>query len=508
MAITYATVQSALSKFMGYRSDVTSLSVEQIAELDSIIQSGYRRFLYPSGLSADLAGYQWSFMRGVTSPSTWATGNSPYGSPECDEILFSSVMAVAEELLYSQQGPQYNKYMELLQSAIARDKLLNSPVSGGSSSTYSGLKEMVGSYLGYGSSSSKWTEDQTDAIEAIVESGYQQFIMPPLLNGVPAGFRWSFVDINEPVGSASTATINTDYYDVYRSSVMAVAEHAKIGQRGDYWKAFNDRLAAATIRDKRENVVQVSSGTDYLGLCRVAASYLGWGVADSSWSDSQRETLDAIVQSAVRQYLFPPMVEGMANVHSWSFLNPTGTIDTVASTYSYDLPSDFNRFTGSLTFPEENYVPVIKVISEGSIRQKLTTGTTGRPLYAATVFEKPDGENQAVQKLLLYPIPETVYTIEYKYECYAGIINDENYRVPGGESYAELLIASVLAVAESRIKNKREGQWDNFVRTLFSAVSRDRKNGVKLYGNMGNRNVESECRSRFSNIITYNGEAF
>lgn len=74
--------------------------------------------------------------------------------------------------------------------------------------TYSELAKEVGHFLGYGSDDSVWSSEQSDDVDRIVQSGYRQFLNPPLLPGMQVIHQWSFL---RPVTTLDTVADQADY---------------------------------------------------------------------------------------------------------------------------------------------------------------------------------------------------------------------------------------------------------------------------------------------------------
>lgn len=62
----------------------------------------------------------------------------------------------------------------------------------------------VGEYLGYGRDATKWTVAQTAQVDSIVQSGYRQFLSPPLLPGERQVHKWHFLKPIETVATTAT----------------------------------------------------------------------------------------------------------------------------------------------------------------------------------------------------------------------------------------------------------------------------------------------------------------
>ena len=67
--------------------------------------------------------------------------------------------------------------------------------------TYSTIRIEIADFLGWTRDSTKWSNDEISRLQAAIESGYRQFIYPPVAPGETVAYRWSFLK--------PTATLNT-----------------------------------------------------------------------------------------------------------------------------------------------------------------------------------------------------------------------------------------------------------------------------------------------------------
>ncbi len=97
----------------------------------------------------------------------------------------------------------------------------------------------------------------------------------------------------------------------------------------------------------------------------------------------------------------------------------------------------------------------------------------------------------------------------YEYEAYNSALSDSFPYPLGGMKLSELYIESCLAVAESRSGDELGVHTQTFQILLVDAISRDRKNGAKYFGQMGHRDTEvDKFRRGYTGSvypITYNG---
>jgi hypothetical protein len=67
----------------------------------------------------------------------------------------------------------------------------------------------------------------------------------------------------------------------------------------------------------------------YNDLLIEVGSFLALGANPSAFTVAQLAEVDRYVQAGVRQFYYPPAIEGVPPGHEWSFLHPTTTITTI-----------------------------------------------------------------------------------------------------------------------------------------------------------------------------------
>jgi hypothetical protein len=238
--------------------------------------------------------------------------------------------------------------------------------------------------------------------------------------------------------------------------------------------------------------------------------YLGYGGSDD-WNADQDAEIELHVQAGIRQFYYPPAVEGVEAGYTWSFLTPKTTIDTTADQEEDDLPDDFGRLLGSMYHEPDVYAGPVLVVSRPQIRRlKSGSDETGTPLYVAVREKISDGSDGQRKELVWWPVPDDVYTLTYQYEAYQGIL-DDTYQYPlGGMKYSELVIASCLAIAEQRANDERGIHWEGFVRQLASAIAQDRRSGAQYFGPMNGPDSSPlpAARELRQGDVTYNGDTW
>jgi len=67
LSLTWDDMKQAVGFFLGYGSTIANWTEAQEGEIEDIVQSGYRRVLYPPASQGIPAGYEWSFLQPTKS---------------------------------------------------------------------------------------------------------------------------------------------------------------------------------------------------------------------------------------------------------------------------------------------------------------------------------------------------------------------------------------------------------------------------------------------------------
>jgi hypothetical protein len=225
----------------------------------------------------------------------------------------------------------------------------------------------------------------------------------------------------------------------------------------------------------------------YEDLQSEVGEFLHYGQDTSSWSADETKRVDRLIQAGIRQFYFPPQIEGVELGYQWSFMRPSTTIDTVASQQAYAMPDDFSAIVGDLTYETDVWYHGVTGVSQGRIQElNEYSDDEDKPRHYTTRFKTSTGASGQRQEMLLWPIPDAVYTLTYRYEAYSGKIDAENFPYPlGGMKYGECIIESCLAIAERRGNDEAGIHEAQFIRLLANAVALDRRNSATRYGPMG-----------------------
>lgn len=317
---------------------------------------------------------------------------------------------------------------------------------------YDDIQIEVGRFLGYKVDPTTWSADQVAEVDRFIQAGYRQFLYPSAIEGIEAGYPWSFLK--------PTTTITTIARYTTGDIAIVAGTCTLTGGTWPTWAATHGTLVC-------NDVEYVVSARDVGGLELTVV-----GDDDTASEDD------------------------------W-YLKHSGY---------QDMPDSFGRIIGDLHFEADVCsvsVPIVSNHRMQLLRQQSVD--EGRPLYVAVRFKDDAGTGQR-QEIMWWPIPDDEYEMTYRYEAFTGKLATGEYPV-GGMKYSEVILESCLAIAEQRADDEKGLHWDNFTRLLAAAIAQDRKNGAGYFGPMSkgemNDNVGSLRRLGSSSYdITYKGSTW
>lgn len=296
-----------------------------------------------------------------------------------------------------------------------------------------------------------------------------------------AGLELSFtpasviVSVRQPataslvVSAYVTGTPGTDGFSVVLSSPVETE-----GYFLD-WQAF-----AGTLELGDADTLSVS----YNDLMSAVADFLGRPL--SLMDETERQKVDSFVQSGVRNFYYPPKMEGVDVGYEWTFRRMRGNVSTQSGISSYVLPDGMGHVLGQITY-EGMVEPGIPVIPYGELVRMQSTDKSGKPRFAAVISRRDFSTKGQRKEMHFFPVPDAEYSFVFECDTDDGKLSDERPYPLGGPEYAELITESCLAVAEQRANDEAGLHTDNFNRLLVSAISRDRKSSPQNYGMVGDR---------------------
>ena len=218
----------------------------------------------------------------------------------------------------------------------------------------------------------------------------------------------------------------------------------------------------------------------YTQLQEEIAFYLGWTRDPSQWTVAQTNDLDAIIQSGLRQFYWPPTLQD-GNVVKWSFLNPRATVLTVNAQSAYTLPSDFEGGAISFNITASGTSPTTLVPVNEQHYDSINVGNpkSGQPAYYAIRPLTSTGTSSQSYQVLLYPTPDKVYTVSYRYDVTPPNLSALVPYPFGPGMHSETILESCLAIAEDRLNDGQTGNAPlhrtRFQELLASSIQYDKR---------------------------------
>lgn len=321
---------------------------------------------------------------------------------------------------------------------------------------YDNLRVEIADAMGWTRTEAKWTASQVAVIDKMMQSGYRRFLFPPVIPGDTTPHKWSFL---EPVttlvafGDASGTVSGQPVYASPSSTVTITTSEFYPGMIG-------------------QSLVFDTSGNSYEII-----SYTSATVVVVS-GDASGETSD----------------------------------DTFTITADGDcsLPDDFGSISSDLFCSDSSTMSRKRVERRGVsdiLRMRAESDDlTGEPDYFALAPKTHTGAAGQRQKLMFYPIPDTDYTLSYKYQILRNKI-DSTYAYPAGtEAHSETILAAMLAECSKYIRDDN-GEEARFKELLFSSIRQDQMlDAPSSLGYNGNNSGYLPRRHSGDNpTITYNG---
>lgn len=291
---------------------------------------------------------------------------------------------------------------------------------------------------------------------------------------------------------------------------------------------LRDRLAASIVLDRAASKptadgvwVEDDGKFNHSYLLRMIGRHLGYGPNQKAWSHQQTQLTAEVLRRTLRRVYNPPILPKENYPHDWTFLRPVASISTTAGHYLYDLPDDFAMLYGPMTHATEGSTlyPAIIFVGEIQIRQLLQRQeATARPDRAAVRVKSMDRANGTRYELLLWPVPDQIYQLDYRYRINPNSINliptsETDLDIHGGDRYSEMFLEAAMLSADEMMGVKRSPHEERFMRAVMSAVGADRMtNAPDSLGYNGDpsqaRRFGEDWHNWDENIVTLNGIAY
>lgn len=227
-----------------------------------------------------------------------------------------------------------------------------------------------------------------------------------------------------------------------------------------------------------------SLAVDYSTLCQEVAHFLGYD--PDALTKRQKTEVDRYVQSGVRQFYFPPPIDGVEADFEWDFLTADGTVALSPTFESYLLPDDFGHFAGPLVVAGEKE-PLRLVPHADLIRARAAApSATGTPRLASVIAFSTYGDGGQRRALLVWPLPASETELSFTCVSAGSKLDATDNPFPlGGPAYAELVIESCLAVAEQRANDEAGAHTAKFQQLLAAMAQKSRRSGAHEFGSVG-----------------------
>lgn len=253
----------------------------------------------------------------------------------------------------------------------------------------------------------------------------------------------------------------------------------------------------------------------YDDLRAEVGTYLGYGGDSAEWDDQQESDIESAVRSGLRQFYWPPPLEGQPGGYDWSFLKPTASLALEDGDQTVALPDDFGGVEGRITVsPEDSQVfSPISLHNEGYVREQYSAfpSMTGRPSVAAVRPLKGTTKTQGQRhELYVFPEADDDYTLNVSYYVNPGYLDAAFPYHMGGAQHAETVLESCLAIAEQRKDDQMAVHTMKFQERLRASIAADRKLKSQLLGYNRDRSDERHrlLPGRWpyvGNRVTFNG---
>ena len=320
---------------------------------------------------------------------------------------------------------------------------------------YPDLRAELGAHLGYGRTTANWDTEQTATVESILQRGMRQFYVPPVLPGQSRSHSWRFL---HPV---TTLTTVAPYSTGTVSSVGTT-----VTLTGGTWPSWAATHGTLTVDE-----------TDYEIASR----------------DSDTElTLSAAPGTAFSDDDYDLEHDG-----------------------NYDLPDDFGGIEGRFTYAKDEatytFARGVDVVGEGLIRAKRQFSITDNyPKIAAIRCKAATGVSGQRWEVLLWPVPDAVYNLSYRYTAIPGKLTSALPYPLGGALHSETILASCMAAAELKVNGVKAELWATFMERLAASVSLDSQATDATYFGYNGDHSDASSRelSQRTNYVRFKGTLY
>jgi len=488
LGITHSELEQNIARHMGITYPIASANTAEVAD---IVRSGLNQFYYPIAIEGVEPGFKWGFLRvlwtgeSVTAPANTFALPDDFGGG-LEEIYVTNLSAAPIKVIDRR--------------AFEAQKV------GGASAT----------------GTPKYATIYVSAAAGVSESERYTVALYPTPD---ADLTLSFEYDRIPGATSSSSEYPYGaqmHSETILASCLAIVElRANEGATGPFYEQFRAKLLSSIEFDKmhvsgpgQEELHPTTSPTlttlaaDYNRLRAEIGDMLGYGRSTQTWSFSQKETVDRHIENGLNWFYWPPQVPGDDGFHTWSFLKPSTTIATVADQEDYDLGINVASVVGTFTYSSSDGYQDIIITNENMIRSFRAANVvqTGIPTHAALRWKSDDATAENNLELMLWPKPDAVYTLGYRYEFRPSKISATNLYSMAGPEHA----MTIMYACKASIENNPDGPFTRlFIQHMAASLKRDKDRSTpEHWGYNGDGPNDHNTIDFRTTTVTYDGTQY
>lgn len=450
---------TALSNVTNAPYELVPWDDRKFEDIDSAVENGLRRFYYPY-IESEGQIYQWTFLRKEGAITLTSTESKYVLADDVAQIVEDSVTYGIEE---------GNKPLTRVSEGEIRKMQQESE---------------TGVPLYYAVRPKHESTNPTDG------QRFEIVVHPtPSSSQVSESITYRYVSAPDLLTTTNIFPLGGALHSQTLIEACLAEAEKDMDDRSDvHEQAFQKLLIASYRADMEVREMEVSGGTSYdidaatYGTYQWLQQEVGLYAINNTNPDTftvgEDKLVDSIIQSGVKQFYFPPMVEGQKEPYKWSFLCPTTTVSLVTGEFEYTLPSDFGQILGEFTWPTSSSgttrIPLVSV--ERLLQMRGDEGATGDPKWAAVRPIAAALTSAQTWEVLFYPVADAGANgkaLSYRYLKDPDVMSLTNLYPAGGTVHAETLLASCLAIAELRKKGETGDYATFFMNRLTSSIQVD-----------------------------------
>ncbi len=298
---------------------------------------------------------------------------------------------------------------------------------------FTDFKSEVGYYLGHGRTIANFSTVVDAEVELIVHAGIRRVYFPPAIQGLQAGYEWSFLRPTTTLNLGASGTDGTVSGDQFDSAT------------------FTNWVTQGVTTDDTVDITTVGSG-----------------------------------DTTVDNYVISSVAVGAITLSSSPGDGTSLTFRVKRTPANFTLPSGVSRIVGGLHYAANEYLRSVEIVSIAQLLEMRASATlTGNPYFAAVRYKVSDQTIGSRQEILFYPKPDTYKVLSYQFEVFQGNLSTGAPYPLGGMKMSELFVESCLSVAEQRSNDETGLHTNQFQALLADAIERDRSHSAQNYGQMG-----------------------